>query len=73
MVFDSRYAAQDWMRTRNAEKRLVATLGIPEYLPALDSYPLVDIRTPDDLREAAPAFVVLNADYVRAKIGRAHV
>lgn len=69
---DSRFAAEEWLRSNAGEAR-VAFVGPPEYLPRSDR---LDARTlgpsPDRLEKVAPDYVVTNADYAeRAEDGGA--
>jgi hypothetical protein len=66
MLGDSRYTVERWMKSNIHRDELVATSGLREYLPRIDGFGLVDVGTTADLKEARPAFCVLNADYARA-------
>jgi hypothetical protein len=66
MLGDSRYTVEQWMKSTIRRDELVATSGLREYLPRIDGFGPVDVATTADLKEARPAFYVLNADYARA-------
>jgi len=66
MIWDSRYAVEQWMQTHIGRTDLVAITGLREYLPRVDDFDRVDIGTVAELQRERPAYVVLNADYARA-------
>jgi hypothetical protein len=65
-VRDSRYATEAWLRAHVTRADLVGTVFPPTVLPRLDEFRSADLGSIDDLREAQPAYYVLNADYARA-------
>jgi len=66
MLGDSRYTVEQWMKNTIRRDERVATSGLREYLPRIDGFGPMDVATTADLKEARPAFYVLNADYARA-------
>jgi hypothetical protein len=65
MLRDSRYATETWMQARSPRRDFVATLGLPEYRPALEGFPQAPIGSVIELQATKPRFVVFNADYER--------
>ncbi len=66
MVRDARYAAERWLRARDAGHHLVGVMFPATVLPRLHDLHVAEIRTVDDLKRARPDFFLLNADYARA-------
>jgi len=66
MARDSRYTAERWLHAHVGSGEVVATMFPLQYLPRLDGLPWIEVRSVADLKEAKPAFYVLNADYARA-------
>jgi 4-amino-4-deoxy-L-arabinose transferase-like glycosyltransferase len=66
MVRDSRRTIEAWLRARVKETDLIGTVFPPTVLPRLDEFRSADLGSIDDLRQAKPAYYVLNADYARA-------
>jgi hypothetical protein len=66
MLTDSRYAAETWLLRHAAPGETVAATGLPEYLPRREVQPWIDLPAATEaLDRVRPAFVVLNADYMR--------
>jgi len=65
MIQDSRYAVEAWLRPR-AKGQSVGTVFPVTVLPRFGSQSTTDLGSINDLREARPAYFVLNADYARA-------
>jgi fibro-slime domain-containing protein len=66
MIRDSRHTIERWLHARVDHDVLIGSVFPPTVLPRLDDFRSMDIRTIEDLRENAPAYYVLNADYARA-------
>jgi hypothetical protein len=66
MVRDGRYAAEEWLRRRNEDHRLVGIMFPTTVLPRLRQFEVAQIRSIDELRDVQPEFFLLNADYARA-------
>jgi hypothetical protein len=66
MLRDSRYAVEQWLRARVGDDQLVGTVFPSVVLPRLGEFASEDIGTIDRLRQRAPAYFILNADYARA-------
>jgi hypothetical protein len=66
--YDSRYAVARWMAAHFGEGEIGMT-GLPEYLPRLDGYRIVELTTIEELRRDRPRYFVMNADYARAVPG----
>ncbi len=66
MVRDSRRTIEAWLQARVTSAQLIGTVFPPTVLPRLDDFNTADLGSIDDLREAKPAYYVLNADYARA-------
>jgi len=68
MVRDGRYAAEQWLRSRHAD-RLVGIMFPATVLPRLRDFAVAELHSVNELRDAKPAFFLLNADYARAVPG----
>jgi hypothetical protein len=64
-VRDSRYAAEEWLRTAVPRGALVASIWQAGYQPRLDSYNHREIApTAEATLEAGPEFVVVNVEFI---------
>jgi hypothetical protein len=66
MVRDSRYTAERWLVAHAGSDRLVATIFPLVDLPRLNDLRAQDLGSVELIRERAPSYFVLNADYARA-------
>ena len=66
MVRDARYSAERWLRAHHAQQGLVGYVFPLTVQPRLNDFAIAEIRSIVDLRQASPAYFVLNADYARA-------
>ena len=66
MVRDARYSAERWLRAHDAQQGLVGYVFPLTVQPRLNDFAIAEIRSIVDLRQASPAYFVLNADYARA-------
>jgi hypothetical protein len=67
MLHDSRYTVERWLTERVRAVDVVASSGLPRYLPRLDRFRGLDVDHLETLLEARPAYFVVNADYTRSE------
>jgi len=67
MIRDSRYTVEQWLAGHAGPTDRVGFVFPPQYYPRLERFNATEITSLEQLRQAGPAYYVLNADYALAE------